>query len=198
MFRGGLTSRIPLPCLWGYKARRKVIQALLSTLTHPFSPFRLILITSSDPFKSIPRWKLHSRVSRSFPFSPCLPYVETKTLMLISGTDIKAKLSSGHQDKNINGQRDELLAVDASTPPEHKSHFTHEAVGAAAAWLAMDAYQNHQQTSTGGKPSHAESKKVCPHPYRSPTVIDYSLSVARERSDRARDQAGRGKGASFP
>ncbi|KAJ1678213.1 hypothetical protein EV182_004540 [Spiromyces aspiralis] len=42
---------------------------------------------------------------------------------------------------------------------EHKAHFSHEAIGAAAAWQAMKAFQGHQEHN-GNEVDHKTAKKA--------------------------------------
>ncbi|KAJ1917988.1 hypothetical protein H4219_002876 [Mycoemilia scoparia] len=42
---------------------------------------------------------------------------------------------------------------------DHKAHFTHEAIGAAAAWEAVSAWNKHQER-TGQKVEHGTAKKA--------------------------------------
>ncbi|EIW72861.1 hypothetical protein TREMEDRAFT_24079, partial [Tremella mesenterica DSM 1558] len=43
---------------------------------------------------------------------------------------------------------------------EKKAHFTHEVVGAAAAFEALKAYRHHQSENGGGRPTHARGKEM--------------------------------------
>ncbi|WWD18099.1 hypothetical protein CI109_102547 [Kwoniella shandongensis] len=76
---------------------------------------------------------------------------------------LRAKINSHHSSHPLSKQRAEFLAVKADTPLERKAHFTHEVVGAAAAYEAFKAFENHDAhrgVGNGGKVSHARAKEI--------------------------------------
>ncbi|WVQ85496.1 hypothetical protein IAT38_007661 [Cryptococcus sp. DSM 104549] len=75
---------------------------------------------------------------------------------------LRAKISTHHSAHPLSKQRAEFLAIKADTPLERKAHFTHEVVGAAAAYEAFKAYENHEAHSGvgGSKVTHARSKEI--------------------------------------
>ena len=74
-------------------------------------------------------------------------------------SELRAKIDSHFNSTPLKAQRDEFLAAGPDTPIERKAHFTHEVVGAAAAYQAMKAFENHE-VHKEGKPTHARAKEV--------------------------------------
>lgn len=76
-------------------------------------------------------------------------------------SELRAKISSHHGSHPLAKQRKDFLAVNAATPLEHKAHFTHEVVGAAAAYEAFQAFENNgAHSEDGSKVTHARAKEV--------------------------------------
>ncbi|KIR67603.1 hypothetical protein I312_102200 [Cryptococcus bacillisporus CA1280] len=74
---------------------------------------------------------------------------------------LRAKISSHHGSHPLAQQRNDFLAINADTPLEHKAHFTHEVVGAAAAYEAFQAFEkNGAHAEDGSKVTHARAKEV--------------------------------------
>ncbi|WVR05670.1 hypothetical protein IAU60_002692 [Kwoniella sp. DSM 27419] len=75
---------------------------------------------------------------------------------------LKARIASMHSSHPLARQRAEFLALKADTPLERKAHYTHEIVGAAAAYEAFKAFENHESHKPGlaGKISHARGKEI--------------------------------------
>ncbi|KAK8865722.1 hypothetical protein IAR55_000868 [Kwoniella newhampshirensis] len=76
---------------------------------------------------------------------------------------LRARISSHHSSHPLSKQRTEFLAVTADTPLERKAHFTHEVVGAAAAYEAFKAFENHDAhrgVGNVGKVPHARAKEI--------------------------------------
>nr|ODN93302.1 hypothetical protein L203_00573 [Cryptococcus depauperatus CBS 7841]ODO02326.1 hypothetical protein L204_01059 [Cryptococcus depauperatus CBS 7855] len=74
---------------------------------------------------------------------------------------LRAKISSHHNSHPLAKQRTDFLAVNADTPLENKAHFTHEVVGAAAAYEAFKAFERDgAHGADGTKVTHARAKEV--------------------------------------
>ncbi|ODO07497.1 hypothetical protein L198_01076 [Cryptococcus wingfieldii CBS 7118] len=74
---------------------------------------------------------------------------------------LRAKINSHHDTHPLSKQRAEFLAIKGYTPLERKAHFTHEVVGAAAAYEAFKAFErNGSHDAAGTKITHAKSKEV--------------------------------------
>lgn len=81
--------------------------------------------------------------------------------LLTVPSELRAKISSHHGSHPLAKQRKDFLAVNAATPLEHKAHFTHEVVGAAAAYEAFHAFENNSaHAENGSKVTHARAKEV--------------------------------------
>ncbi|OWZ54759.1 hypothetical protein C356_01687 [Cryptococcus neoformans c45] len=88
------------------------------------------------------------------------PTRNTSTLIAMFDK-LRAKISSHHGSHPLAKQRKDFLAVNAATPLEHKAHFTHEVVGAAAAYEAFQAFENNgAHSEDGSKVTHARAKEI--------------------------------------
>ncbi|WVN85636.1 uncharacterized protein L203_100785 [Cryptococcus depauperatus CBS 7841] len=80
----------------------------------------------------------------------------------MSAIELRAKISSHHNSHPLAKQRTDFLAVNADTPLENKAHFTHEVVGAAAAYEAFKAFERDgAHGADGTKVTHARAKETC-------------------------------------
>ncbi|WVO13396.1 hypothetical protein L204_101011 [Cryptococcus depauperatus] len=109
----------------------------------------------------------------------------------MSAIELRAKISSHHNSHPLAKQRTDFLAVNADTPLENKAHFTHEVVGAAAAYEAFKAFERDgAHGADGTKVTHARAKELAMSSdlsRRGSCHSDKAKFVALAQADAARD-----------
>ncbi|OCF32899.1 hypothetical protein I317_00772 [Kwoniella heveanensis CBS 569] len=75
---------------------------------------------------------------------------------------LKARITSMNSSHPLARQRAEFLALKPDVGLEKKAHYTHDIVGAAAAYEAFELFQKHEahESKLGQKITHARSKEI--------------------------------------